>query len=365
MADKPQPKIPSITRKLIRDLRKMAEEGDDVAERMTNDLEASYQAAHPWAGWLEELTWVADHGEEEDRSLASFLLERISQPTTPPVHKGSARNVTREKFARWYQELSERNLVIDDHEEGAVWAQSLADQVDKKGCAEPEAHEQDAKSVQLALGRQRKAWSDNPYDDRLKLHELIQKISDKKARLFPAASNFAQPEAKIGATTWAALESAEIGRALGKMEQILGRSNLLYFNTGTEAKYLEAQHRHVLQWVTPYPLPDRLHPSMICLGMGETKWVKLQQARYIIGVKVPSPGVLGKLLANNDEFRKKTIPKVVAHNRMLSYYGGMLKEINLLARLFLSTDPEDDMVRHVVEKLQDLHVLIQEARGRI
>jgi hypothetical protein len=104
---------------------------------------------------------------------------------------------------------------------------------------------------------------------------------------------------------------------------------------------------------------------MFALDASEANWVKTRQTRYIIGAKVPAPGILAKLIASDDELRKDTLPRIVAHNRMLTHYGKMLKDLGLIGRCFLDIDPEHDLIQLIVSQLQALHELIRDARGRI
>lgn len=283
--------------------------------------------------------------------------------------KTSAKNPTREQYKLHLDTLAKEGRVIPDYEHGEIWAEWVTRQCRDLGCREITHHASTADRIRKAFGSLRKDLADNPNCQRLHPSRFLTKMSEKRVSLekyggFVGSTRDVDP-ITISATAAAWMDSAELSKALGRTEQTLTGANLGYFNTRDTPSALEVQHRHVLRWVTPYPLPSPLGPHMICLEDGERTWVRRQQSRHVIGAKVPTPGVLRTLLANKDAFRKEILPAVVAHNQLMILYGEALIEVNQWARRLLSHDETDEIVTNLVDRLRALHCMLRDAREAI
>lgn len=280
--------------------------------------------------------------------------------------KTSAKNPTREQYKLHLDTLANEGRVIPDYEHGVIWAEWVTRQCRDLGCREFTHHASTADRIRKAMGSLRKDLADNPNDQRLHPSRFLTRVSKKRIVLVDfgdlVGENGKIEPASLSATGVAWMDSAHLSKAVGQMEQSLSRVNLGYFNSRDDPSVLATQHRHVLRWVTPYPLPNPLGPGMICLEDGACSWVRQQQSRIVVGGKVPTPGVLRALLANQDVFRKDILPTVVAHNQLMILYGEALIEINRWARRLLSYDETDDIVTHLIDRLKALHCMLRDAR---
>jgi hypothetical protein len=262
--------------------------------------------------------------------------------------------------------LANEGRVIEDHAQGEVWAEWVTRQSRDLGCRSFCHHAATADHVRKALGNLRKHLADSPNAQRLHPSRFLTRISDKRIVIADFGKLLGETgeidPVTLSATGVAWMDSAHLSKALGRLEQSLSGNGLGYFNSSPDLSALATQHRHVLRWVTPYPLPNPLGPGMICLEDGECAWVRRQQSRFVIGGKVPSPGVLRGLLANRDEFRDEILPAVVAHNQLLIIYGEGLKEINDWGTRLLSYDQTDDFVTFLVDRLREMHRMLRDAR---
>lgn len=275
-------------------------------------------------------------------------------------------NYTRQQYKVYLDSLANEGRVIPDYEHGEIWAEWITQQCRDLGCRDFTSHAATADRIRKAVGSLRKLFADNPKGQRLHPSRFLTRISEKKVVMadfvgIVGATRDIEP-INLSATAAAWMDSAELSKDLGRIEQSLLGANLGYFNTKDIASALEVQHRHILRWVTPYPLPNPLGPGMICLEDGECDWVRRQQSRYVIGAKVPTPGVLRTLLKNKSAFREEILPAVVAHNQLMILYGEALIKVNQWARRLLSYDDNDDMVSHLVDHLMALHCMLRNAR---
>lgn len=283
--------------------------------------------------------------------------------------KNSPRNQTREQYKQYLETLSNEGRVIEDHAQGEVWAEWVTRQCRDLGCREFTHHAATADRIRKALGSLRKDLADNPNNQRLHPSRFLTRVSEKRIVLVDfgdlVGENGKIEPSTLSATGVAWMDSADLSKTVGQMEQSLSRVNLGYFNSRDDPSALATQHRHVLRWVTPFPLPNPLGPGMICLEDGECAWVRRQQSRIVVGGKVPTTRVLRALIANQDVFRDKILPAVVAHNQLMILYGEALIEVNQWARRLLSYDEKDEMVSHLVDRLKALHVMLRDAREDI
>lgn len=280
--------------------------------------------------------------------------------------KTGAKNPTREQFKLHLDTLANEGRVIQDHDQGEIWADWVTRQCRDLDCREFSHHAATADRVRRALGSLRKNLADNPEGQRLHPSRFLTRISDKRIKIADFGELLGQTgeidPASLSATSAAWMDCAQLSKALGRMEQSLSGNGLGFFNTRPDLSALATQHRHVLRWVTPFPLPTPLGPGLISLDDGDKAWVRRQQSRFVIGGKLPTPGILRPLLKSREEFRREILPAVVAHNQLLILYGEALVEMNAWGKRLLSYDNTDEFVTFLVDRLKELHRMVRDAR---